>query len=430
MTSNEDLMKFLKNMEEKRAKEREDDKEESRAIREKERKEDKEEFMKVIDKCIVEKITDVVLPLEEKTESLKVAQGRVQEQVDMLAKELSDLKAKKDQHSANNDFESLQQVGRQVQVQQPGHVQTVPVVGGGQGTDLQQVVSEARRTVGLHRIDQADLTRMRQEQFGGAKTAEEEKILAVKEYLKLELKIDTSSIERMGIEKTFYLNSENPECLFVTFLHRSSVSKIYEKTYIMRKESRVRTYIPRQFRDRARAISEIEYEMREVEKCKTKIKMGLKDLQLYKKVGRGARWELVELPEAELPPVDLGSGSPSRQVTTSPAPGRPQQSRPDKRGRDSMGSPAGTDAKSARKETESEDDDIGKTNSDWSKALKAANLVSDKSVVVSPVHGGGGLVRQLDHGAVMSVSGTPSKTVKSIDSVMNSPIFSRQGIKN
>ena len=112
MTSNEDLMKFLKNMEEKRAKEREDDKEESRAIREKERKEDKEEFMKVIDKCIVEKITDVVLPLEEKTESLKVAQGRVQEQVDMLAKELSDLKGKKDQHSANDNFESLQQVGR------------------------------------------------------------------------------------------------------------------------------------------------------------------------------------------------------------------------------------------------------------------------------------------------------------------------------
>ena len=325
-------------MEEKRAKEREEDKEEWRAIREKERKEDKEELIKVIDKCIEEKISDAVGPLEEKTESLKVAQGRVQEQVDMLANELSDLKGKKDQHSANDNFESLQQVGRQVQVQQPGQVQTVPVVGGGQGTDLQQVVSEARRTVGLHRIDQADLTRMRQEQFGGAKTVEEEKILAVKEYLKLELKIDTSSIERMGMEKTFYLNSENPECLFVTFKHRSSVSKIYEKTYIMRKESRVRTYIPRQFRDRARAISEIEYEMREVDKCKTKIKMGLKDLQLYKKVGRGARRELVELPEAELPPVDLGSGSPSRQVTTSPAPGRPQQSRPDKRGRDSMGS--------------------------------------------------------------------------------------------
>ena len=48
----------------------------------------------------------------------------------------------------------------------------------------------------------------------------------------------------------------------------------------MRKESRVKTYIPRQFRDRARAISEIEYNLREVKKCKTKVKMGFKDLQL------------------------------------------------------------------------------------------------------------------------------------------------------
>jgi len=63
----------------------------------------------------------------------------------------------------------------------------------------------------------------------------------------------------MKIEKSFYLNIDNPECLFVTFQHRSSVSKILEKTYIMRKESRIQTFIPRQFRDRAKAIKEIEY---------------------------------------------------------------------------------------------------------------------------------------------------------------------------
>ena len=426
MTSNEDLMTFLKNMEEKRAKEKEDDKKEWRELREKERKEDREEFMKVIDKCIEEKITDVVGPLEKKTDSIVVAQGQVQAQVDMLAKELSDLKGKKDIPAADNN-DSLQHGGRQVQVQQ--EAQAVPVVGEGQGLDLEQVVSEARRTVGLFRIDQADLARMRQEQYGGAKTPEEERVLAVKEYLKAELKIDSKNIDRMVIEKTFYLNSEKSECLFVTFQHRSSVSRIYEKTFIMRKESRVTTYIPRQFRDRARAISEIEFELRGAEKCKTKIRMGLKDLQLFKKAGRGAKWEYVELPEAELPPVDLGRWSPSRQLATSPPPGRPRNSRPEKRGRESTCSPVDKNHKSARKENEANDDDDEKPACDWSKALESADLVSENSVV-SPVHAAGGLVRLPDHGAIMSVSGTPSKSIKPSEDIVDSPVFSRQGKKN
>ena len=425
MTSNEDLMTFLKNMEEKRAKEREDDKKEWREIREKERKEDREEVMKVIDKCIEEKITDVVGPLEEKTDSLVLVQGQVQAQVDMLAKELSDLKGKKDKPEAANHG-GQQQGGRQVKVLH--EAQVTPVVGEGQGADLEQVVSEARRTVGLYRIDQADLARMRQEQYGGAKSPEEEKILAVKEYLKGELKIDSRSIERMVIEKTFYLNSERPECLFVTFQHRSSVSRIYEKTYIMRKESRVTTYIPRQFRDRARAISEIEFELRGAEKCKTKIRMGLKDLQLFKKAGRGARWEHVELLGAELPPVDLDIGSPSRLLATSPAPGRPQQSRTEKRGRESPGSPADINHKSARKELNIEGNDENPV-SDWSKALESAELVSEESVV-SPVHGSGGLEKLPDLGAVMSVSGTPSKSIKPSEVFISSPVYTRQGKKH
>ena len=154
---------------------------------------------------------------------------------------------------------------------------------GDQAPDLVQVIAEARRTVGLHRIDQADLERMRHVQYGGAKTPEEEMTLAVKEYLKLELKIDTVSIERMAIEKTFYLGNKQ-ECLFVTFKHRSSVTKIFEKTYIMRKESRVQNYIPWQFKDRARAISEIEYNLREGEKCKTKVKWDLRIFSSSRKI--------------------------------------------------------------------------------------------------------------------------------------------------
>ena len=192
---------------------------------------------------------------------------------------------------------------------------------------------------------------MRQSQYGGADCPEEEKLLAVKEYLKLELKLDQNMIEKMEIENIFYTTRDNPECLFVTFKHRSSVSRIFEKTYIMRRDSRIKNYIPKEFMERARALAEIEYKIREGDKFRTKVKMGIKDLELFKKARYGGKWELVPVVEAELPPVDLGmsSRSPSRTETGSPAPGRPCQSRTEKRGRESTGSPAGSNPKTARK---------------------------------------------------------------------------------
>ena len=152
--------------------------------------------------------------------------------------------------------------------------------------------------------------------------------------------------------------------------------------------------------------------------------MGLKDLQLFKKP-IGGRWEHVVLPEAELPPVDLGaSSSPSRPIPTSPAPGRPCQSRADnrvgggdKRSRESSGSPRGTNSKSARNEAAVESDNVD----NFSKAVEEADLVADTSCV-SPA---GGLLKQPDVGMVMSISGTPSKTVQSGTSYVNSPVFSR-----
>ena len=188
--------------------------------------------------------------------------------------------------------------------------------------------------------------------------------------------------------------------------------------------SRVKTYIPRQFRDRARAISEFEYNLREVEKCKTKVKMGLKDLQLFKKARRGGKWEQVLLSDAELPPVDMGSsGSPSRTVSTSPAPGRPCQTRSDKRGRESTGSSNGTNPKAARKENE---DDSSDDEEEWDKALKEATLVTD-SALVSPGKDGAALMKQPDLGMVMSITGTPVKPLPPSTSHVNSPVFSRQG---
>ena len=264
---------------------------------------------------------------------------------------------------------------------------------------------------------------MQQEQYGGAKTEEEEKLFAVREFLRLELKIDQKSVDRMEIEKIFFLRRDNPDCIFVTFKCRSSVSRIFEKTFIMRKESRVKTFIPREFKDRARAISELEYDLREREKCKTKVKMGLQDLQLFRKDRSGGKWELVPLVESDLPPVDLNlSQTPSSTVSTSPAPGRPAQNRPEKRVRESNGSPNGSVQKSAKQ------DSAEKTNqpSEFVKALESADLVTDTSPV-SPDKDGAILKKQPDLGTFMSISGTPTKLSQGSAIMVNSPIFSRQG---
>ena len=225
---------------------------------------------------------------------------------------------------------------------------------GFQAVDLRQIISLSRRTVGLQRIDQNDLIRMRQEQFDGAKTVEDERFLAVKEFLGAELKLPKASIEKMEIEKIFPpVGRENPQWLYVTFKHENSVQRIFDKTRIMRKESRILTYIPREFHSRFEAIRDIGNELRLTQQCKTRIKMGHMGLQLHRKDRDTGRWQLVQLP-AGLPAVELGI-SPRKPDSGSPAPGRPGQARAEKRSRDSTGSLGNNTPKVAKKDSEEVD---------------------------------------------------------------------------
>ena len=146
----------------------------------------------------------------------------------------------------------------------------------------------------MQKIDESDLARMRLDQYGGAKTAEEEKLLAAKEFLKFELKLSSDCIERMEIERIFTpAGKENPQWLYATFKQEASVQMIFEKTYIMRKESRILTYIPREFHNRFEAIRDLANGMRHMQRCKTRIKMGYMDLQLHRKDRDNGMWQLL-----------------------------------------------------------------------------------------------------------------------------------------
>ena len=279
--------------------------------------------------------------------------------------------------------------------------------GGSMDPEVAEIIDRARRTVGLSRIDSDDLIRMRQVQFGGATNEEEEKLLAVKEYLKCELKIRSEDIEKMEIENIFVPAKErdDPKSLNVTFKQLSSVSRVYEKTRIMRKESRISNYIPRQFNDALRAISAIDYTLREDKKYQTRIKMGLRGLELHKKLRGSKQWEKVSLP-GNIPPVDLSS-RPVASESTSPPPGRPRlESSRDKRVRDSTGSETDqSQPKAAKKDDEKED--------------TIENLEGKSSQTVEQGD---------DPGNFTSIEGTPAKTL-SMNFALNSPILSRKSIK-
>ena len=387
MTSNDDLMGFLLKMEEKRAA----DKEEQAEIRKKEREEDRDEMMKLMDNCVGEKILAAVGPLGERTEKVETAQLEMKDQVNMLMEEM---KAVKENLSSrrlgvgeSSSVRTLAEVASGSYVRPPGPLPQAAGFGGSgagtsEGDSIRPIISLSRRTVGLQKIDKDDLIRMRQEQFGGAQNEEEEKLLAVREYLHLEIKLAKTTIEKMEIERIFPPASarDNPLWLYVTFKQEASVHKIYEKTRIMRKESRILTYIPKEFHSRFVAIRDIENSIRLEEKCKTRVKMGFMDLQLHKKDRLIGKWQLVSLP-AGLPPVELGI-SPKKADSGSPAPGRPGQVGCDKRSRESSDSSTGENTPKAARTDTKEDSSTNTSDVDSAIPVKEKTAQDNSGKVI------------------------------------------------
>ena len=392
----EDLFEFMRKDKEERAKEREKDKQESKEL---------------ISQGVQNEVKSLINPLEKRVQGMEESHENVMNKLEDMSEQMKNFR---------------------VQLETQGKEHVRPVVnyptqelgeerqeGTADVDKITEIISLARRTVGLHRIDNSDLERMRQQQFGGAKTEDEEKRLAVQEYLRCELKIGNDVQKSMEIEEIFPAYGENPAHLYVTFKEESSVTRIFEKTRIMRKESRIMNYIPRQFRERARAIGEIEYRLRKEQNFQTRIKMGLNDLELWKKIrGMNGRWEKVSLPR-NLPRIDMSS--PVRgPISTSPPPGRPD-SQGAKRGRESTGSESGKkNSKNARNDLNDTSDN---SFDNFSEKVKKANLVGEATI--SPTKHGEGLYKKPDHGAVFSVTGMSAKHTIVEEDFPGSPILSK-----
>ena len=414
----EDIMNFMKKDKEERAKEREADKDEIRNI---------------IKSGVNKEVEENLQPIQEKQNLLEAAQSNILEKFNEMAETVQDLKTK------------LYSPSRPTDQATPPSWPTELVSKSGQSDDLAEsraleysdqqvadIISVARRTVGLSKIDFEGLNRMKQPQFGGATNEEEAKLLAVQEYLRCELKISQEHIENMKIENIFApeKDREDPQYLNVTFRESSSVLKIYEKTRLMRKESRIINYIPKEFYERWRAISEFDFNIRQDRKYQTRVKMGWTGLELHKKLRGTGKWERVNLPN-NLPPVNLNAilPSPARatQSSQSPPPGRPRHppTTPSK-----SPSPGKSRHQSSRDKRERESSGSDSEQINPKVAKQSGESVNNANLVTEGTGSPGDkddsrLV--LDPGQIISIQGTPAKSVPTYSHVASPILSSRTG---
>ena len=173
------------------------------------------------------------------------------------------------------------------------------------------------------------------------------------------------------------------------------------------------------------ALRDLGYNIRHEEDCKTRIKMGFKDLLLDKKDKVTGRWTRVKV-DFELPPVELNKLVEKEDLGSS-SPGRTDQDRRSKRDRESSGSTGSSTPKMLRTENISNNSALKKAQDEknpheesFETRLRKADLVS---VGASPLVDETGIQNKTDIGSVVSVISTP--LISSVNTHTASPVFKK-----
>ena len=131
----------------------------------------------------------------------------------------------------------------------------------------------------------------------------------IKSYMKCEMKVPPSEIEKLEIVRVVHPAKEDWNTLYVEFGSEHDVNKVFGYTKVMVKQDhRVVDWYPKQIFDRYRALETIAYEMRlEMKrrniKLRTRVKVGLYDLELSTKLPNSTVWRTQYLPD-NLPKID------------------------------------------------------------------------------------------------------------------------------
>ena len=189
---------------------------------------------------------------------------------------------------------------------------------------MEEICGAGRRVVGFTPIEPRMLEL--QIQSFGARNQDEAMLMEIKSYLKCEMKVEPSEIEKLDIVRILHPAKDNWNVLYVEFGNEYQVDKLFSYTRGMAKQDhRVVRWYPRQMYDRYRAVESIAYEIRKKLSHKTRVKIGRNDIELSTRETGSAVWKRQALPD-NLPKFDLDSFSGPATSSSSPPPGRPSRS--------------------------------------------------------------------------------------------------------
>jgi hypothetical protein len=235
-------------------------------------------------------------------------------------------------NAQQQDFPALPEPQQQQQGQGHGEQGHGGQWHGGQGHGVQEQISDekrdlcsaARKVVGFTPI----VPRMLEIQLQsyGAKDMEEAMLMEVKSYLKCEMKMLPSVIEKLNFVRIFPPAREDWNVLYVEFGSDQEVDTVFKHTRNMvQKDHRVTRWTPKQMFDRFRAIQSLAYTIRQEEGLKTRVKIGQTDFLLSTRSLNSSIWRPRTLP-SHLPEIDLDQRRTTLSTDTHP-PGRPSFSR-------------------------------------------------------------------------------------------------------
>ena len=290
---------------EAKARERDEDK----VTRARERKEDMEHILAVIQRGIQKELRAAMEPLEERLEQQEKVNKELFIQLNSLKEEFGVLKeAVKDQPSfpvlpqphGQQDHQTADSgIGGQVLWNREGGRGARPLE---DNHGVLGLCTSARKVIGFTPIEPRMLE-IQMENYG-AKDLEETKLIEVKSYLKCEMRMLPSDIEKLNITRIFPPAKPDWNVLYVEFGSEIEADTIFRYTRNMvKKDHRVINWIPKQMYERFRAVESLAYTIRKEEGLKTRVKIGQTDFKLLTRDPNSSLWTTRHLPD-NLPAFD------------------------------------------------------------------------------------------------------------------------------
>ena len=166
------------------------------------------------------------------------------------------------------------------------------------GKDIENVLSKARRMIGLSPISEESVQYFLKDDIENKEEAlAKAEVEAVKEYMEHFLKYSKESVDTLDIVTTHRSSKKEMETVYVTFGDEQPVKAIYRRAAMCRNEEmKLVTYIPPQIYKRYAKVEEICAQKRSNDReVKTQIRLGQSDLILLTKKRGDKYWEDVPL---------------------------------------------------------------------------------------------------------------------------------------